>query len=70
MFDTDGDGVITMEELKCLISKVGGAMSDAEAVAHIKTADSDGNLAINFDEFGKLWEALHGTEEASIEHPI
>merc|ERR1712111_5161 len=66
LFDTDGDGVITMEELKGLISKVGGDMSEAEAIAHIKAADADGNMAIDFAEFGKLWEALHGAEETKI----
>ena len=44
-------------------SKVGGDMSEAEAIAHIKAADADGNMAIDFAEFGKLWEALHGAEE-------
>ena len=63
LFDTDGDGVITMEELKGLIGKVGGDMSEAEAIAHIKAADADGNMAIDFAEFGKLWAALHGAEE-------
>ena len=38
-------------------------MSEAEAIAHIKAADADGNMAIDFAEFGKLWEALHGAEE-------
>ena len=55
-----------MEELKGLISKVGGEMSEAEAIAHIKAADADGNMAIDFAEFGKLWEALHGAEEVLI----
>ena len=63
LFDTDGDGVITMEELKGLIGKVGGDMSEAEAISHIKAADADGNMAIDFAEFGKLWAALHGAEE-------
>ena len=63
LFDTDGDGVITMEELKGLIGKVGGDMSEAEAISHIKAADADGNMAIDFEEFGKLWAALHGAEE-------
>ena len=63
LFDTDGDGVITMEELKGLIGKVGGDMSEAEAISHIKAADADGNMALDFAEFGKLWEALHGAEE-------
>ena len=35
MFDADGDGVITIEELKTLISKVGGDMSEGEAKALI-----------------------------------
>ena len=35
MFDADGDGVITIEELKTLISKVGGDMSEEEAKALI-----------------------------------
>ena len=55
-----------MEELKTLIAKVGGEMSEAEALAHIKTADVDGNMEVNFDEFGKLWEILHGAEEVDI----
>ena len=46
--------------------KVGGDMSEAEAIAHIKSADADGNMAIDFAEFGKLWEALHGAEEVDI----
>ena len=46
--------------------KVGGDMSEAEAIAHIKSADADGNMAIDFAEFGKLWEALHGAEEVNI----
>ena len=42
-------------------------MSEAEAIAHIKSADADGNMAIDFAEFGKLWEALHGAEEVNIQ---
>ena len=52
-----------MEELKGLIGKIGGDMSEAEAISHIKAADADGNMAIDFAEFGKLWAALHGAEE-------
>ena len=35
LFDEDGDGVITIDELKTLISKVGGSMTDADAQALI-----------------------------------
>merc|ERR1712098_1026634 len=65
LFDIDGDGVITIEELSSLVSKVGGDMSNA-ATALIKAADKDGNMGIDFSEFAKLWEALHGEAEAEI----
>merc|ERR1711892_1370976 len=66
LFDIDGDGVITIDELKSLISKVGGDMSEAEAAAMIHAADKDGNMGIDFSEFAKLWKALHGEGEAEI----
>merc|ERR1739838_302536 len=66
LFDIDGDGMITIDELKSLISKVGGDMSEADAAALIHAADKDGNMGIDFSEFAKLWEALHGEGEAEI----
>merc|ERR1712013_632186 len=66
LFDIDGDGVITIEELSSLVSKVGGDMSNADATALIKAADKDCNMGIDFSEFAKLWEALHGEAEAEI----
>merc|ERR1712002_1359911 len=66
LFDIDGDGVITIDELKSLVGKVGGEMSEADATALIKAADKDGNMGIDFSEFAKLWEALHGEGEAEI----
>ena len=58
--------MITIEELKSLVSKVGGDMSQADATALIKAADKDGNMGIDFSEFAKLWEALHG--EGEVRH--
>merc|ERR1712236_126288 len=66
LFDIDGDGLITADELKGLISKVGGDMSEADAKAMIHAADKDGNMGIDFSEFAKFWEALHGDSEADI----
>merc|ERR1711892_732518 len=66
LFGIDGDGVITIDELKSLVSKVGGDMSQADATALIKAADKDGNMGIDFSEFAKLWEALHGEGEAKL----
>ena len=63
LFDEDGDGIISAEELVTLISKVGGEMADTEAKALIHAADKDGNMGIDFSEFAKFWEALHGDDE-------
>merc|ERR1712001_30074 len=64
LFDADGDGVITSDELRALIEKVGGAMSEGEAVALIHKADKDGNKGIDQSEFAELWNALHGGGES------
>merc|ERR1712224_1143398 len=66
LFDADGDGMISAEELVTLISKVGGEMADSEAKALIHAADKDGNMGIDFNEFAKFWEALHGEDEGKI----
>merc|ERR1712137_1070423 len=66
LFDADGDGMISADELKTLISKVGGEMADAEAKASIHAADKDGNQGIDFGEFAQLWQALHGDDEGKI----
>merc|ERR1712117_575450 len=66
LFDADGDGMISADELKTLIGKVGGEMADAEAKALIHAADKDGNQGIDFGEFAQLWQALHGEDENKI----
>ena len=38
-------------------------MADAEAKALIHAADKDGNQGIDFDEFAKFWETLHGESD-------
>ena len=68
LFDADGDGLISAEELTSLISKVGGEMADAEAKALIHAADKDGNQGIDFNEFAKFWETLHGESDVSFKY--
>merc|ERR1711890_107646 len=60
LFDADGDGLITSVELKALVEKVGGCMSEGEAQGLIHQADRDGNAAIDMSEFTKLWAAIRG----------
>merc|ERR1712126_264522 len=66
LFDTDGDGIITHEEVIALINKIGGSMTEAEAQALVSKADKNQNKDIDFAEFSLLWEALHGDGEAEF----
>merc|ERR1712244_112560 len=70
LFDADGDGMISAEELVTLISKVGGEMADTEAKALIHAADKDGNMGIDFSKFAKFWEALHERTRARSERSL
>merc|ERR1712141_371163 len=54
LFDMDGDGMITKDELRKLVEKVGGSMTEGEAKGLIHQADKDGNESIDFSEFSKL----------------
>ena len=59
----DGDGLITKDELRKLVEKVGGSMTEGEAKGLINHADKDGNESIDFSEFSKLWAAIKGEGE-------
>ena len=65
LFDMDGDGMITKDELRKLVEKVGGSMTEGEAKGLIHQADKDGNESIDFSEFSKLWAAIKGEGEVS-----
>merc|ERR1712112_202838 len=67
LFDADGDGLITSVELKALVEKVGGCMSEGEAQGLIHQADRDGNAAIDMSEFTKLWAAIVGDAMAEAQ---
>lgn len=67
LFDIDGDGEITIGELRKLIEKVGGSMTEAEAKALINEADKDGNQGVDYSEFTRLWSAIRGEGEEEKE---
>ena len=58
LFDEDGDQMISCSELKALVTKIGGHLSDGEAQALIRAADKDGNNLIDFQGL-----TLYGTAE-------
>jgi len=63
LFDSDGDGIITGDEIRALIEKIGGTMSEGEATALIHQADKDGNKGIDISEFTDLWAAIRGDSD-------
>ena len=56
VFDRDGDGLITAEELRLTMNNLGEPLSEEEVITMIEEADLDGDGKINFVEFQKLME--------------
>ncbi|MEV0379632.1 EF-hand domain-containing protein [Nonomuraea sp. NPDC050643] len=61
-FDTDGDGLLTAEEIRKANEALGGqGASESEIEAFITSADSDGDHKIKLEEFVAL--VGHGRHE-------
>lgn len=58
LFDKNGDGYISSEELKSILSNNGEKISDNELDAMIKDADIDGDGKINYEEFVTVLEGI------------
>lgn len=54
MFDKDGNGLITKQELLEGLNKLGEKMSEKDVLELIEAADLDGDGNINFVEFTEL----------------
>merc|ERR1712106_909380 len=54
VFDRDGDGLITAEELRLTMNNLGEPLTEEEVRAMITEADLDGDGKINFSEFTNL----------------
>ena len=48
MFDKDGDGFITVQELRNVMMNIGEKISEEEILDMIKEADTDGNGKVDF----------------------
>ena len=51
VFDVDGDGKISIEDLKFMMESLGEQLTDEELADVMKEIDSNGNNCIDFDEF-------------------
>ena len=56
VFDIDGDGLITKDELQTTMNSLGEPMNEVEVKAMIAEADLDGDGKINFKEFKILMD--------------
>ncbi|CAD0010667.1 unnamed protein product [Aureobasidium pullulans] len=57
VFDRDGSGTISAEELRNVMKSIGENLSDAEIDEMIKEADANGDGNIDYDEFAKIMSA-------------
>ena len=55
--------MISMEEMRMLLTKVGGKMSEGQVSAVMAIADRDKNSLIDFAEFQSLWSLVMGEIE-------
>ena len=58
-FDTNGDGLISRNELENLLAQMGEEFTEEEIDAIMEEVDKDNNGVIDFDEFKYMLEILH-----------
>lgn len=51
VFDKDGNGFISAQELRHIMTNLGEKLTDEEVDEMIREADVDGDGQINYDEF-------------------
>ncbi|KXT18482.1 hypothetical protein AC579_2260 [Pseudocercospora musae] len=56
VFDRDGSGTISVTELRDMLKALGDNLTDAEVDQIMKSADTDGDKTISFEEFKKIME--------------
>ncbi|XP_065065076.1 neo-calmodulin-like [Rhopilema esculentum] len=71
VFDQDGNGVITANELRSILGSLGQSTTEAEVMDMVNSIDADGNGIIEFPEFlamihGKLPTAKSASEFGRI----
>lgn len=68
VFDRDGDGLISEEELRLTMNNLGEPLTDLEVKSMIEEADLDGDGRINFSEFSRLMQSQQQVRSSSKSH--
>jgi hypothetical protein len=55
IFDREGDGVLSVEELKIVMEQMGEGLEDSEYEVMMALADAEGDDSLSFEEFELLW---------------
>ena len=67
LFDLDGNGYITNDELGTVLRKMGQEPTEEEIVQMINEIDEDGDGTIDFDEFCELMENRMSDENSEAD---
>ncbi|XP_059632909.1 calmodulin-like protein 3 [Cornus florida] len=67
MFDHNGDGRITKEELNDSLEKMGIFIADTELIQMIEKIDVNGDGCVDIDEFGALYQTVMDQQDAEEE---
>jgi calmodulin len=54
VFDSDGDGMISSDELRQIMANLGEKLTTEEVEEMVREADIDGDGEINYEEFVKM----------------
>ena len=55
MFDVNGDGWISRDELRTVMHNLGERLSEQELDDMIREADLNGDGKVNYEEFVRMW---------------
>ena len=63
VFDTDGNGTISEDELRQVMHNLGEKLTDEDIKAMMREADTDGDGEVNFEEFVQMMSFSFATDE-------
>ena len=70
LFDTDGDGALSVEEMQAVLKRPGGGglLSDEDVQNVINDFDQNGDGVLQYEEFVQLWLSM--TQGAPNKPPL